>query len=97
VEQTTANGCDRQSVAGGTTTGQLASELEVHVRTVQRWHREGLIRPAWVTPGGHPRWDVDDVRRQLADLQRGRDEGPPFSPELADAPKHPDEPTSGDR
>ena len=74
MQQTTAIRCDRQSVAGGSTTGQLAEELEVHVRTVQRWHREGAIQPAWVTPGGHPRWDVDDVRRQLADAQREREQ-----------------------
>ncbi|MEJ2862548.1 MerR family DNA-binding transcriptional regulator [Actinomycetospora flava] len=93
MEQTTANECDHQSVAGGSTTGQLANELEVHVHTVQRWHREGLIRPAWVTPGGHPRWAVEDVRSRLAEVPRDRDSGPPFSPELADAPKHPYEPS----
>lgn len=62
-------------MASGTPTGELAKELEVHIRTVQRWHRDGVIRPAWVTPGGHLRWDIADVRRQLAEYQqRDQDE-----------------------
>lgn len=80
-------------MAGEITTGQLAKELEVHLRTVQRWHRDGLIRPAWITPGGHMRWQLEDVRRQLAELQRDRDAGPPFAPDLAEAPRHPEEPS----
>jgi hypothetical protein len=43
--------------------------------------------------GGHLRWDLDDLRRQIDEAQRRQDEGRPFAPELADAPRHPEEPT----
>lgn len=65
VPQTTAIECDRQRVPSGVTSTQLAKDLHVHVRTVQRWYREGKIVPEYVTPGGHPRYDTDDVRQQL--------------------------------
>lgn len=39
--------------------------LGVDPVTLQRWVHKGRIRAAWVTPGGHFRWDVDDLRRQL--------------------------------
>ena len=62
---TSAITCQSQQVPADTTTQQLADALHVHLRTVQRWARDGSIKPAWTTPGGHPRWDVADVRRQL--------------------------------
>lgn len=46
-------------------TGDAATQLGLSTRTLQHWAREGLIQPAFVTPGGHYRWDVDDLRRQL--------------------------------
>lgn len=48
------------------TTGVAARELGVGLSTLQRWAHEGYVVPALVTPGGHFRWDVDDLRRQLA-------------------------------
>ncbi|MGI5127267.1 MerR family DNA-binding transcriptional regulator [Pseudonocardia sp. CA-107938] len=48
------------------TTGQLAEELGVSRGAVNKWHREGLITPVLTTPGGHHRWDVDQVREQLS-------------------------------
>lgn len=47
------------------TTKELAAALRVHVRTVQRWTAEGAISPSWRTPGGRPRYNITEVRRQL--------------------------------
>jgi DNA-binding transcriptional MerR regulator len=55
------------------TTGQLAEELGVSRGAINKWHREGLITPVLTTPGGHHRWAIDEVRRQLAE-QRKRDD-----------------------
>lgn len=52
-------------------TSELARELRVDMRTVQRWHAAGNITPAWTTPGGWHRWNVADVRRQLGMPPRG--------------------------
>jgi excisionase family DNA binding protein len=51
------------------TTGEVARALGVATTTVQRWvHKYGL-RPAQVTLGGHFRWDLDDLKAQLRELQ----------------------------
>ena len=47
------------------TSGELAKELGVSLRTVQRWIAEGAIVPEFRTAGGHTRWDADAVRAQL--------------------------------
>lgn len=47
------------------TTSELAGALRVHVETVRRWVRAGRIEPTVRTPGGHPRWHLSDVERQL--------------------------------
>lgn len=53
-------------------TGDAAKAIGVGRSTLARWMAEGLVKPALVTPGGHARWDVDDLRRQLNEL-RDRD------------------------
>jgi DNA-binding transcriptional MerR regulator len=50
-------------------TAELARRLRVAPGTIQRWRREGLIKPALVTPGGQARWDEAEVRAQLERLQ----------------------------
>lgn len=47
------------------TTGAAARELNVASTTLQRWVHKYGIQPAYVTGGGHFRWDLDDLRRQL--------------------------------
>lgn len=47
-------------------TGEAARTLGVNVRTLQRWAAEGLVTPDWITPGGHMRWDVDRLLREVA-------------------------------
>jgi DNA-binding transcriptional MerR regulator len=54
-------------------TGVAAQAIGVDVRTLQRWAAEGLVTPALTTPGGHLRWDVDDLMAQLR-AKRQRDE-----------------------
>lgn len=50
------------------TTSELARALGLSLRSVQRYIRAGLIAPELTTPGGHYRWDVDNVREQLRRL-----------------------------
>jgi predicted site-specific integrase-resolvase len=42
-----------------------AQRLGVGLSTLQGWAARGIVKPAWRTPGGQARWDVDDLRRQL--------------------------------
>jgi excisionase family DNA binding protein len=49
------------------TTKALAAALDVHPETIRRWVRAGTIRPTTRTPGKQARWDLDDVRQQLAE------------------------------
>jgi DNA-binding transcriptional MerR regulator len=47
-----------------------ARELGVHYSALSRWAAEGRITPASRTAGGHFRWDLAELRRQLhADAQ----------------------------
>jgi 8-oxo-dGTP diphosphatase len=46
-------------------TGAAAAQLGVASTTLQRWAHAGLVTPALRTPGGHFRWDVTDLRKQL--------------------------------
>jgi DNA-binding transcriptional MerR regulator len=47
------------------TTGELAKALGVSGGAILVWEGQGLIRPFFKTPGGHRRWILEDVRRQL--------------------------------
>ncbi|TDD92728.1 MerR family transcriptional regulator [Saccharopolyspora karakumensis] len=51
-------------------TGDAAKAIGVDRRTLQRWAAEGVVEPALVTPGGHQRWDVDDLKEQLRKMRR---------------------------
>ena len=54
------------------TTGSAARALGIDPATLWRWYQAGRVRPAWVTPGGHARWDLADLWRQLdADVREG--------------------------
>ena len=47
------------------TTSKAAEELGVHPATLWRWQKAGTVTPAYVTPGGQARWDLDHLREQL--------------------------------
>jgi DNA-binding transcriptional MerR regulator len=55
------------------TTPELARALSLSTKSIQRYLRDGKIKPAYTTPGGHHRWDLADVTRQLREL-RPRDD-----------------------
>lgn len=48
-------------------TGVAAKAVGVDRGTLHRWWTEGTAVPALVTPGGHARWDVADLVKQLRD------------------------------
>lgn len=52
------------------TTAQAAADLGIAAATLQRWAKAGKVTPAFVTAGGQYRWDIDDLRRQLAPRAR---------------------------
>jgi DNA-binding transcriptional MerR regulator len=62
------------------TSGELARELGVSASAVRSWVRDGLITASVRTPGGHRRYDVDEVRQRLRELAdeaaHKDDEGP---------------------
>jgi DNA-binding transcriptional MerR regulator len=63
-------------------TSQAATQMGLSPRTLQHWARKGLVQPALVTAGGHYRWDVDDLRRQLHELH-ATDQTAPERPDAA--------------
>lgn len=54
------------------TSGELAEELGIAPRTVARYVRDGWLVPAETTMGGHYRFDLDDVRRQIREIRERR-------------------------
>jgi excisionase family DNA binding protein len=54
-------------------TGEAARMLGVNLRTLQRWASEGQIKPDWITPGGHMRWDVERLLREIKELPERAD------------------------
>ncbi|MEU6130693.1 helix-turn-helix domain-containing protein [Saccharopolyspora sp. NPDC047091] len=55
------------------TTRELAEQLSVSTRTVQRWVDRGWVAPELTLPSGHYRFDLENVKAQLRN-QRQRDE-----------------------
>lgn len=51
------------------TTSEAARALGVSARSLARWAQDGTVTPTVRTPGGHFRWDIDDLRRQLSTAQ----------------------------
>ena len=52
-------------------TAEAARVLRVDRRTLSRWAAAGHVKPAQKTVGGHLRWDLDDLRRQIAEITEG--------------------------
>lgn len=51
-------------------TGIAARAVGVDHATLVRWWKRGYVTPELVTPGGHARWDLDDLKRQLRDTRQ---------------------------
>jgi predicted site-specific integrase-resolvase len=47
------------------TSGEAAEEIGISRASLQRWARDGKVRPALTTPGGQYRWRLHDLRQQL--------------------------------
>jgi 8-oxo-dGTP diphosphatase len=45
--------------------GEAAKALGIGKMTLLRWMHRGLVKPAWTTPTGQFRWNLDDLERQL--------------------------------
>ena len=50
------------------TTGEAAEAIGVSRNTLERWARDGRVTPANRTAGRHYRWDIDDLRQQLREI-----------------------------
>ena len=46
-------------------TSRAARAVGVSPGTLLNWHRDGRATPAYITPGGVARWDVDRLRTEL--------------------------------
>jgi DNA-binding transcriptional MerR regulator len=53
-------------------TAELARRLALSISSIKRYVAAGQITPEITTPGGHYRWNVESVRRQLRDLAQRR-------------------------
>lgn len=51
-------------------TAEAADALGIHRTTLAKWTRKYGLRPAARTIGGQYRWDLDDLRRQIRELER---------------------------
>jgi DNA-binding transcriptional MerR regulator len=54
------------------TTGVAAAEVGVVPNTLLAWMAKGIVTPAMRTAGGHYRWVLADLRRQLAEHEASR-------------------------
>lgn len=53
-------------------TSEAARALNVDRTTLARWVRDYGLKPTDTTLGGHYRWDLDDLKRQLREAQQRR-------------------------
>ena len=49
-------------------TTEAAKAVGVSQSTLSRWTSAGRVKPAQTTLGGHMRWDVEDLKRQIRRL-----------------------------
>jgi predicted site-specific integrase-resolvase len=61
-------------------TGVAAEAIGIAHSTLSRWWKDGYVTPTVVTPGGHARWDIDDLREQLRARRRERADGDQIHP-----------------
>jgi excisionase family DNA binding protein len=49
-------------------TAEAARALNVDRATLSRWAKAGHVRPAQKTIGGHMRWNLEELRRQVRSI-----------------------------
>ena len=47
------------------TSREAADAIGISLKTLQRYVREGKVRPTLRLPSGQMRWDLDSLKRQL--------------------------------
>lgn len=52
----------------------------MHAATLTRWARDGVVTPASRTARGHARWDIDDLRHQIAERNLNAEHPPASQP-----------------
>jgi predicted site-specific integrase-resolvase len=52
------------------TTSEAAAELGIDRRTLAKYARDGILKPALVLPSGHLRWRLEDIHRQMRELRQ---------------------------
>jgi 8-oxo-dGTP pyrophosphatase MutT (NUDIX family) len=62
-------------------TAAAARAVGVDASTLWRWQRAGYVTPAYVTRGGHARWNIEQLRHQLANAQEAPLTEAPTTPE----------------
>jgi excisionase family DNA binding protein len=66
------------------TTGEAARELGVSRETLNAWVRDGKVAPHSRTVGGHMRWNLEQLRRQIREAQE--------APTVTNDPTKPEQP-----
>jgi DNA-binding transcriptional MerR regulator len=68
--------------------GRAAEAVNVAPQTLRLWVADGDVVPTDRTGGGHARWDLDDLRRQIAAMRERRTSKgrPPASQPVIDTP-----------
>jgi 8-oxo-dGTP diphosphatase len=69
-------------------TGAAAAMLDVTQNTLLRWMRAGIVTPASTTAGGHHRWNINDLRRQVTE-HIAATTGEPVTEPPSDKPQRP--------
>jgi DNA-binding transcriptional MerR regulator len=49
-------------------TSEAARAVNIHPKTLSTYVADGKVRPTLRLPGGHMRWDLDDLKAQLRRL-----------------------------
>jgi predicted site-specific integrase-resolvase len=56
------------------TTAEAARVVGIHRKTLSAYVGRGWIKPTLRLPSGHMRWEIDDLKRQLRELDEQRED-----------------------